>query len=319
MGNLKIVITQPIPEVGLDLLRSYGEPTIGPPEAKYTESRLCDFVRGADAVVCFVGDSITQSVLQAAAPTCKIVANYGVGTDNIDIESATRLGIRVTNTPGVLTAATADLTMASMLSLMRGLRGAEALAHSGKWSGIAPMQIFGCDLSGKTLGIVGAGRIGCAVAMRAVGFEMKLVYASRRERETMAQLGGRRTPLETLFEQSDVVSLHVPLTPETKHLVAKPLLTKMKSSAYLVNTSRGAVVCESDLIDCLSSGGIAGAALDVFEFEPQIPQPLLDMPNVVCLPHMGSATHETRGQKARIAAENNIACLEGRELPNPVN
>ncbi|MEZ6084940.1 MAG: D-glycerate dehydrogenase [Phycisphaerae bacterium] len=314
-----IAVTQPIPEAGLSMLRPYGQLRIGPANTIHTPESLCELVEGCDALVCFVGDSITEPVLQAASPTCKIVANYGVGTDNIDIETATRLGIRVTNTPEAPTAATADLTMAIMLSLVRDLRGAEALAQSQTWKGIAPMQIFGSDISGKTLGIVGAGGIGCAVAKRANGFDMKLLYVSRKENDTINALGGRRVEIATLFAESDIVTLHVALAPETRHLVNQSLLARMKPSAFLINTSRGAVVKESDLIDCLANRKIAGAALDVFEFEPNIPAELLQMPNVLCVPHIGSATMETREWMARMAAANVVASITNQPLPNPVN
>lgn len=315
----KIAVTQPIPEAGLSMLRPHGELQIGPSNTIHTPDSLCDLVSGADALVCFVGDTISAAVLEAAAPTCRIVANYGVGTDNIDIHAASRLSIRVTNTPEAPTAATADLTMAIMLSLVRDLRRAEALARSGTWNGIAPMQIFGSDISGKTLGIVGAGGIGQAVAKRAHGFDMELLYVSRKDNATIEALGGRRLPIEELFELSDIVSLHVALTPETRHLVGMSLLSRMKPSAFLINTSRGATVKESDLIECLVNQRIAGVALDVFEFEPAIPSELLNMPNVLCVPHIGSATMETREWMARIAAANVVACLTGQPLPNPVN
>lgn len=315
----KIAVTQPIPEAGLLMLRPHGELHIGPANTIHTPESLCNLVTGADAVVCFVGDTITPTVLEAAAPTCKIVANYGVGTDNIDIAVATRLGIRVTNTPEAPTAATADLTMAIMLSVVRDLRGAEALARSGTWEGIAPMQIFGSDVSGKTLGIVGAGGIGQAVAQRARGFDMNLLYVSRKDNPPIDALGGRRVRIEELFEQSDIVSLHVALAPETKYLVGKSLLSRMKPTAYLINTSRGAIVKEPDLIDCLVNRKIAGAGLDVFDSEPNIPSELLNLPNVLCVPHIGSATMETREWMARMAAANVVACLTGQPLPNPVN
>ncbi len=315
----KIAITQPIPDAGLSMLRPHGELQIGPANTIHSPESLCELVTGTDALLCFVGDTITEIVLQAAAPTCKIVANYGVGTDNIDIVAASRLGIRVTNTPQAPTAATADLTMAIMLSLVRDLRGAEKLAQSGTWDGIAPMQIFGSDIVGKTLGIVGAGGIGRAVAKRAAGFDMKLLYVSRSQNAEIESLGATRVPIEVLFENSDIVSLHVALTPETKHLVNRSLLSRMQPSAYLINTSRGAVVNESDLIECLANQEIAGTALDVFEFEPNIPTELLNMPNVLCVPHIGSATMETREQMARMAAANVVASLTNQPLPNPVN
>jgi glyoxylate reductase len=319
MKEKRILVTKPIPQAGLDLLRRHGEVSIGPEGHTLTSDELRQRVRGAHAILCFVADPIDEGVLEAAAPTCRVVASYGVGTDNINIAAATRLGIRVTNTPGVLTDATADLAWTLILAASRQLGKALRYAHSGEWPGIEPMQIFGHSVTGKTLGIVGAGRIGTAVARRAAGFRMPVVYTGRGNNTELDAAGARRLPLETLLGCADVVSLHVSLSSTTRHMIGSAELRLMKPTAYLVNTSRGAVVNEGDLIVALRTGVIAGAGLDVFENEPNIPRELLAMPNVVCLPHIGSATNETRAEMARVAATNVIACLEGAEPPNPVN
>lgn len=317
--NTRIYVTQPIPDAGIALLRDAGHVEVGPAGAACSPHELASRVRGAHAVVCFVGDAITPAVLSAAAPTCRVIANYGVGTDNIAIAEATRLGIQVTNTPDVLTDATADLAFLLILAVARDIFGAARLAVSGEWTGIAPMQIFGCEVAGKTLGVVGAGRIGSAVARRAAGFNMPVLYTSRAPHAALDAAGGRRVPLRELLAQADFVSLHVALTPETRTLIGAAELALMKPDAFLINTSRGAVVDEAALIRALSSGAIAGAGLDVFADEPRIPRELLALPNVVCLPHVGSATRETRSRMAIVAAENVLACLRGQRPPNPVN
>ncbi|HRX86573.1 MAG TPA: D-glycerate dehydrogenase, partial [Phycisphaerae bacterium] len=312
-----IYVTQPIPESGLEMLRAAGEVCVGPAGRTATPQELAAQVRGVDAVLCFVGEPIDATVLEAAAPTCRVVANYGVGTDNIDIPTATRLGIQVTNTPNVLTDATADLAFTLLLAVARDLAGAARLAASGTWTGVAPMQLFGHDVAGRTLGIVGAGRIGAAVARRGMGFDMPVVYTSRKGQAALDKAGATRLSLAELLSRADFVSLHVALTPETRGLIGADELARMKRSAYLINTSRGQVVDEAALIRALRDGSIAGAGLDVFAREPHIPPELLAMPNVVCLPHVGSATHETRSRMAVVAARNVIACLRGEAPPNP--
>jgi glyoxylate reductase len=315
----RILLTRPIPDAGLRLLRRRGDVTVLPGDAEITVESLRNAVRGIDALLCFVAEPITADVLEAAAPSCRVVSSFGVGVDNIDLDAATRLGIRVTNTPDVLTDATADLAFALILAVGRRLGQATALARSGDWKGIEPMQIFGHDVSGGTLGIVGAGRIGTAVARRALGFEMGLLYADPRPNATVEAMGGRRVPLDDLLSQSDHVTLHVPLLEGTRHLIDANRVALMKRTACLINTSRGAVVNQADLIAALRNGVIAGAGLDVYENEPEIPRELLEMSNVVCLPHIGSATIETRSKMAEIAAGNLIACLDDRPARNPAD
>jgi len=314
-----IHVTQPIPENGLNLLRAEANVIFGPAGRSPTSAELADRVAGVDAVLCFVADPIDANVLAAAARTCRVVANYGVGVDNIDLDAATRLGIQVTNTPDVLTDATADLAFALILAVARDLKGAALLAAGGAWTGIAPTLIFGCDVAGKTLGIVGGGRIGTAVARRGRGFDMPVLYTSRTEKPALTQLGARRIPLDELLALADFISLHVSLNMDTRGLIGRSELARMKPTAFLINTSRGAVVDEPALIAALHARTIAGAGLDVYANEPRIPRELLESPNVVCLPHIGSATRETRARMAEVAACNVLACLRGDVPPNPVN
>jgi len=316
----KVCVTRLIPEAGLELLKACcGEVLVSPHDRPLRREELIDMVRGCDGVLCTLADVIDAEVMDAAGPACRIFANYAVGYNNIDVEAATQRGILVTNTPGVLTDATADLTWALLLAAARRVVEADNFFRSGKWNGWGPMQFLGYDLVGKTLGIVGAGRIGTAVAKRATGFSMNLLYCSRNRHEEIESLGARRVDLRTLLRESDFVSLHVPLTPETRHLIGKPELALMKPTAILINTSRGPVVDENALVEALREGRIAAAGLDVYENEP-LPAPgLVELKNVVCLPHIGSATHETRSRMAEMAAGNIAAALRGSKPPNLVN
>ena len=274
----------------------------------------------ADGVVCQLTDPLTAAVIDAA-PQLKVIAQVAVGHDNIDVAAATRRGIVVTNTPGVLTEATADLTFALLLAVARRLPTAERWLRDGKWQRWDVDLLCGSDVHGRTLGLVGFGRIGQAVAARARGFGMRVLYAGRsaapaeRERD----LGARRVPLDTLLHESDFVSLHVPLTPETRHLIGVEQLCQMKRSAFLINTARGAVVDEAALVAALEEGLLAGAGLDVFEDEPRVHPGLLALDNVVLLPHVGSAVHSVRGLMCAIAARECAAVLRGDRPQHAVN
>jgi glyoxylate reductase len=310
---------RPIPQAGLDRLR---------PDCRVLEvldaavladrPALCAALRGRDAIICDVGVPIDRELLAAAAPTCRVLANFGVGTDHIDLLAAREFGMVVTSTPGVLTEATADLTWALILAVARRVLEADRLVRSGEWTGWAPLQPLGVDLSGKTLGIVGAGRIGTAVARRATGFQMRVSYVNRSSNDTVERMGGRRVDLHTCLAESDFLSLHLPLSPQTRHLIGAEQLRRMRPTAYLINTSRGPVVDERALVAALQVGVIAGAGLDVYEHEPYPTPELLTMSNVVCLPHVGSATVETRDRMAIMTAENVLAVLSGAPPPNPV-
>jgi glyoxylate reductase len=263
---------------------------------------------GADALLCLLTDRIDADFL-AAAPQLRIVANMAVGTDNIDLAAAARLGIPVSNTPDVLTDATADLAFALLLAAARRLAWADRYVRGGGFVGWNPELGIGLDVTGRTLGVVGAGRIGRALAERAHGFRMEVLLHSRRA----------GPPLGELLARSDFVSLHVPLTAETRHLIGAPELARMKKSAVLVNTARGPIVDEAALVRALQTGGIAAAGLDVFEHEPALAAGLRDLPNVVLAPHVGSATIATRARMAEVAALNIVAALRGEPIPNRVS
>jgi glyoxylate reductase len=275
-------------------------------------------VSGRDAVLCLLTDPIDATVLEAARG-CRVFANMAVGYNNIDVAAATRLGILVTNTPGVLTEATADLAWTLILGVARRVAEGDRAMREGRYPGWGPLYMLGGDVTGRTLGLVGPGRIAAAVAERARGFRMPILYAGRRDSPEIEALGGRRAPLDRLLAESDFVSLHVPLTPETRHLIDARALTRMKPTAYLINTARGPVVDEPALVEALRAGRIAGAGLDVYEQEPRMAEGLAECPNTLLLPHLGSATHATRGAMSRIAAENVVAALRGDRPPDLVN
>lgn len=283
-----------------------------------TGEDLARSVRGFDAVLCMLHDPIDAAVLKAAEG-CRVIANMAVGYNNIDVAEATQRGILVTNTPGVLTEATADLTWALILAVPRRVAEGDRVMRAGTFPGWGPNYMLGGDVTGRTLGLVGPGRIALAVAERALGFRMSLLYAGRRESPGLDALGAKRVELDRLLAEADFVSLHVPLTAETTHLIDARALSLMKPTAYLINTSRGPVVDEAALVDALAERRIAGAGLDVYEREPVMHPGLAGLDNAVLLPHLGSATFETRGRMSRIAAENVIAALQGRRPPNLVN
>jgi glyoxylate reductase len=278
-------------------------------------------VKDKHGLLCMITDRIDAQLLERA-PQLKMIANFGVGFNNIDVSAATARGIMVSNTPGVLTEATADLSMALMLSVGRRIVEADLHTRDGKFLFWAPFYFLGQEISGKTLGIVGMGRIGQAVARRAAGFDMKVIYHNRsplppEQAKRLTSL--YYVDLDHLLKEADFVSLHVPLTPETHHIIGSKELALMKPSAYLINTARGPVVDEAALVNALQQGKIAGAGLDVYEDEPALSPGLIDLPNVILLPHIGSATLETRRKMANLAVDNLLAGLEGRRPPNCIN
>jgi len=254
-----------------------------------------------------------------AAPKLKIISCCAVGHDNVDLTEATRRKIVVTNTPDVLTDACADLTWALILGVARRIVEGDQFARSGKWRGWPPTLLLGVDLAGKTLGIVGAGRIGTAVARRALGFSMHIVYFARNAKPDMETLGGKRVSFDEILRLSDFLCVHVPLTPQTRHLFGESEFRKMKPTAYFINMARGSVHDEAALTQALKEGRIAGAGLDVYEHEPEILSELVTLPNTLLLPHLGSATIETRCRMSILAVENLLAMLEGQFCPNVVN
>ena len=315
----RALITRPIPEPGPSLVRSVVDDLrVSPEDRSLSHDELREAVRGRDAVLCLLTDQIDASVFEAAQG-CKVFANMAVGTNNIDVEEATRRGILVTNTPGVLTDCTADLAFALILGVSRRVVEGDAEMRAGRFPGWGPLYMLGGEVAGATLGLIGPGRIATAVARRAVGFGMKILYVGRGPSPEIDALGGCRATLDDLLAASDFVSLHVPLSAETRHMIDGPALARMKPTAYLINTSRGPVVDEDALVAALRRGTIAGAGLDVYEDEPRMAKGLADLPNTVLLPHLGSATVATRAAMSRMAAENLIAVLRGSKPANLVN
>lgn len=295
--------------------RLIAEPTDEPP----TTEQLREGFAQAVAVICTLSVEVDAGLL-SRAPHLKILANYAVGYNNIDVAAARARGIVVTNTPDVLTDATADLTWALLLAVARRVVEGDRLVRAGAWSGWAPTQMLGTEVTGKTLGIIGMGRIGQAVARRASGFRMPVIYASRGPvTSPPGETLGTQYPLEHVIKQADFLSLHVPLTDSTRHLIGARALRMMQPTAYLINTSRGPVVDEAALVAALQSGTIGGAGLDVYEREPSLHPGLAALPNVVLLPHLGSATYDTRIRMGRICLENIDAVLDGRRAPNQVS
>jgi len=300
----RVVITRRLPFPALDRLAAAGhELDVWPGELPPPPDRLRALAKDAEGLLCLLTDKVDEALLDAA-PRLRAVAVMAVGTDNVDLEACGRRGIPVGNTPGVLTEATADLAFALLLAAARRLAEAAAAIPAGRWRTWEPAAFLGADVHGATLGIVGYGRIGQAVASRARGFEMRLVTT-------------RDTELTALLETADFVTLHVPLTEATHHLIDADALERMKPSAILVNTSRGGVVDQAALADALRRGAIAGAALDVTDPEPlPADDPLLDAPNLLVVPHIGSATRSTRARMADLAVDNLLAALAGEPMPH---
>lgn len=317
----RVVVTGRIPETALEKLRAEHEVDAWSGPESIGREELLRRVAGADAVVSLLTERIDAELLDAAGPQLKVVANVAVGYDNIDVPACTERGIVAANTPGVLTEATADIALGLILSATRRLGEGERLIRSGQAWKWGMFFLLGSSLQGKTLGVVGMGGIGQATARRAKAFGMEIVYQSRSEIDPgiAAELGARRVELDELLAISDVVSLHCPYGPATHHLIGAEQLASMKSSAYLVNTARGPIVDEAALASALREGQIAGAGLDVFENEPTVHPGLLELENVVLVPHLGSATVETRTAMAMLAADNALAVLSNERPPAPIN
>jgi glyoxylate reductase len=311
-----VFVSRKLPGDSLERLSELAEVDLWPDELEPPYDELCRRVEAAHGVVCLLTDRI-DSALIAGAGALRVISNVAVGYDNIDVAAATARGIPVGNTPGVLTETTADLAFALILATARRLTEAERFLREGRWKTWHPSLLLGNDVHGATLGIVGFGKIGRAVARRAAGFDMRVLFASRTPVETPL---GEHASLETLLREADYVSVHVPLTDDTRNLIGARELAMMKSTAVLVNTSRGGVVDQRALVDALHAGAIAGAGLDVMETEPlPADDALLRAPNVVLLPHIGSASHATRERMAAMAIDNCIAGLRGEPLPHCVN
>ncbi|MFO8192414.1 MAG: D-glycerate dehydrogenase [Bacillota bacterium] len=315
-----VFITRLIPEVGISILQKAGfEIKIHEENRPMTRSELGRAFKKADAVITMLYDRIDDSLLDGAL-RLKILANLAVGTDNIDIPACTARGITVTNTPGVLTEATADLTMALILAAARRLAEGDRFIRRGLFNSWDPLLLVGTELRGKVLGIIGMGRIGTAVAWRAQSFGMKIIYYKRcpLPTEEASRYNAEYMPLEEVIGKADFLSLHLPYTTEVRHLIDRKRLNMMKPTAYLINTARGGHIDEKSLVEHLKAKKIAGAALDVYEQEPTLAPGLADLDNVTLLPHLGSATVETRNKMAQIAAEDIRSVLTGRNPRNPV-
>lgn len=314
----RIFITRLIPEAGLALLRQhYPHFDIWSQELPMTREELLQKSKGVDALLCTLTEKVDAELINAIGSQLKVISSMSVGVDHIDIDEATKRKIPVGNTPGVLTDATADQAFALLLAAARRITEAERFLRAGKWQTWVPNLLLGADLSGATLGIIGFGRIGQAVAKRAQGFDMRVIYHSPNAKPAY---GATQVDLDTLLKESDFVSLHVPLKPETKHLVNAEFLSKMKPNAILVNTTRGGVVDQTALYNALKSNQIFAAALDVTDPEPlPMNSPLLELENCLIVPHLGSATKQTRDKMAILAVENLIAGFENKRLPNCVN
>lgn len=323
MGDLKprVLLTRLLPQPGIDMLKKYVELEINSEDRVMPKEHIIDRVHDKDGLVCLLTDTIDAQIMDAGT-VLKIIANYAVGYDNIDVEEATRRKIAVTNTPGVLTETTADLTFALILSVARRIVEADTFLRDGTFRGWAPMLLLGSDVYNKTLGIIGFGRIGRAVARRARGFNMKIMYyePERLSPDIEEEYGVKYKNLNDLLQEADYISIHTSLNESTFHLISKREFSLMKKTAYLINASRGPILDEKALVTALKKKQIAGCALDVYEKEPVVEKELLTMPNAVLVPHIGSASHETRTKMAMMVAENVIAVLvNNARPPNIVN
>lgn len=316
---MDVFVTRRIPEPGLDLLRKKCEIEINPHDRVLSKTEIINGLKEKNGLLCLLTDPIDREVI-SSEPKLKMIASYAVGHNNIDIQAATEKNIPVSNTPGVLTDTTAEMAWALIFSVARRIVEGDKYTRAGRFKGWGPMLMLGQDVTNKTLGIIGAGRIGTAVALKSKGFNMNVLYIDNRVNEILeTELGAKKVDLTELLKKSDYISLHVPLIDSTYHLISEKELKIMKDSAVLINTSRGPVVDEKALVKALQGKWIFGAGLDVYEHEPKISEELKKLDNVVLQPHSASATFETRTKMAIMAAENMIAGLKGEIPPNCVN
>ncbi len=315
-----IFISYPLPEEALEIARARADVDVHTGTDLLGREELIARLKGRQGLVSLITDIVDETLL-AACPDLRVVANVAVGFNNVDVAAATRRGVTITNTPDVLTETTADFAWALLMAAARRVVEGDRYVREGRWKQWEFSLLPGADVHGKTLGIVGFGRIGRAMARRALGFAMRVLYqdAVPADAATERTLHATRVDVATLLRDSDFVTLHTPLLPETQHLIDARSLRTMKKTAYLVNASRGPVVDEAALAQALKEGWIAGAGLDVFENEPEIHPGLIGLQNVVLAPHIGSASHDTRRRMAILAVENCLAVLEGRTPPTPVN
>jgi len=320
MAAPRIAVTGRIPDAGFELLHEAGDVVAWDSLEVPTVEQVHEMVAGADAVLTLLTTKVDDAFLDAAGPQLKVVANVAVGYNNIDVAACARRGVVCTNTPGVLTEATADIAMALVLMSTRRLGEGERVIRSDTPWQWGMFYMLGSGIQGRRLGIVGMGDIGQALARRARAFGMTIAYSNRKPvaPDIEAELGAEFMSMDELLTTSDVVSINCPYSPATHHLISSSELSMMKSSAYLINTARGPIVDEAALVDALRSGEIAGAGLDVFEAEPTVHPGLLECENAVLVPHLGSATVETRSAMARLAAHNAVNVLSGVEPPTPI-
>ena len=320
MSKPRVFVTRIIPDKGLDLVKDFCEVDLWTDDLPPDRDELLIRVKGVDGLLCLLTENIDDEVMDIAGPHLKVISNYAVGFDNIDVKSATERRIPVGNTPDVLTDATADFSFALMMSAGRRILEGDRYVREGKWKTWGPMLLLGNEMHGSTLGLVGYGRIGKAMARRAVGFDMRVIYYDPNEKLRDPDVKATSVDFDTLLEESDFISLHTPLTPDTHHLINAESLSQMKSNAVLVNTSRGPVVDTEALYEALRDRRIFAAGLDVTEPEP-LPRehPLLSLDNLIIAPHIASASKSARDKMAWLAAKNLIAGLEGKHLPNCVN
>ena len=318
--GFNVYITSVIPEPGIPIVKAACEKVeVYTKDEAHPRKLFLSKIKGRDGVLCLLTDTIDAEAMDTAKG-CKVFANMAVGFNNVDVKEATKRGIIITNTPGVLTDATADMAWALIMSTVRRIPESERFLRAGKFHGWRPMMYLGGDLVGRTLGIVGAGRIGAAVAQRSAGWKMRILYTDiNQNKELEEKLGAKKVDLTTLLKECDVVTLHTVLDASTRHLIGEKELGLMKKTAYLINTSRGPVVDEAALAKALKEKVIAGAGLDVYEEEPKVHKGLLKLENIVLAPHIASATIATRSKMATMAANNLVAALRGQRPENIVN
>lgn len=316
---MKIFVTRKIPEPGLKLLRKHHKITINPDNRVLEKKEIIKNLANKQGLLCLLTDYIDKDVISSSTDL-KMIANYAVGFDNIDVFTATERGIPVSNTPDVLTDSTAEMAWALLFSATRRIVEGDKLTRGGEFNGWDPNLLLGHDVTGKTLGVVGAGRIGTAFALKSKGFDMKVLYSDEYRNECLEKkLGAKKVELEELLKKSDFVSLHVPLNESTHHLIGEKEFKMMKDTAVLINTSRGPIIYEKSLVKALKEKWIFAAGLDVYENEPLIDKKLIKLKNVVLQPHAASATINTRTKMAVMAAENLLAGFTGKIPPNCVN
>ena len=320
MAKPKVFVTRAIPEKGFELIKDFCDVDLWLDDLPPKRADLLQHMHGIDGLLCLLTDKIDDEVINAAGEQLRVISNFAVGFDNIDIDAATARKIPVGNTPDVLTDATADFAFALLMAVARRIPEGERYVHEGKWRTWGPMTLLGVDLKGATLGLIGFGRIGKAMARRAIGFDMRVIYCNRNEAKTDPDFQATLVDIETLLKESDFISLHTPLTNETRHLIDSEALSKMKPNSVLINTARGPIVDPDALYEALKEKRIFGAGLDVTEPEPlPIDSPLLTLDNVVIVPHIASASKTARDNMSWMAARNLIAGLKGEHLPNCVN